>query len=302
MRLNKNIFIIITVLLWASPLLAQQDPVIGQYQFNQMMFNPAYAGAGEVASFDLQVRSQWLGLDGSPTTALLSGNSTLLNKYMAAGFTLVHDRVGINENTEFFGAYSYAINFSESVKLSFGLQAGIMAFNFNYNELNLDDPTDADFTEAPAGFVRPNFGTGVFLAADQFYLGASIPRMLTSTDRNGNEVYTQHIYLSGGYIFENFVSLKIKPYFLVRYVSPQARSLEFGTNFLLNRVVWVGVNTRNLSNIGMMFTVLFNNIRAGYSGEFLSDGLTSGNFNTHEIYVGIDLGLFNNTLKQIRLY
>ncbi len=297
----KNLFAFLMVL-FASVSYAQQDPVIGQYQFNQMIFNPAYAGAGEVASFDLQVRKQWLGLEGSPTTALLSGNSTLLNKYMAAGFTLVHDQVGINENTEFFAAYSYAINFSESVKLSFGLQAGITAFNFNYSKLNLDDQTDQDFTEAPSGFLKPNFGTGLFLAGSKYYLGVSIPRMLTTIDNNGNEVYTRHYYLSGGYIFENFVELKIKPYFLVRYVDPGTQSFEVGTNFLLSRVVWVGANTRNLKSVGMMFTVLFGNVRAGYSGEFLNDGLAPSIYTTHELYVGIDLGLFNNTLKQVRLY
>ncbi|XOV91289.1 MAG: type IX secretion system membrane protein PorP/SprF [Bacteroidota bacterium] len=281
---------------------AQQDPVIGQYQFNQMMFNPAYAGAGEVTSFDLQVRKQWLGLDGSPTTALLSGNSSLYNKYMAAGFTLVYDEVGINQNTDFFGAYSYAINFSETVKLSFGLQAGFTSFNYNYSKLNLDDVTDADFTEAPSGFVRPNFGTGFFLAGPKFYLGLSVPRMLDSSDKNGNEVYRKHYYVSGGFILEPFIDLKIKPYFLLRYINPESNSIEIGSNFLLSQVVWVGVNTRNLNTVGMMFTVLFSNIRAGYSGEFLSDGLAPSIYSTHEIYVGVDLAFFNNTLKQIRLY
>ena len=283
-------------------LLAQQDPVIGQYQFTQMMFNPAYAGAGEVTSFDLQIRKQWLGLDGSPTTGLLSGNTSLYNKYMAVGLTLVYDEVGINQNTDLFGAYSYAINFSETIKLSFGLQLGFTSFNFNYGQLNLDDPSDADFTNAPNGFLRPNFGTGIFLAAKKYYLGISVPRMLDVTDGNGNEVYRKHYYVSGGFILDPFVEMKIKPYFLLRYVNPEAKSLELGSNFLLSRVVWVGINTRNLKSIGMMFTVLFSNIRAGYSGEFLNDGLTSNVYNTHELYVGIDLSLFNNTLKQVRLY
>ncbi len=95
--MKKVLFILLIVS--ALPIYAQQDPLLSQYQFNQLPINPAYAGVNDVASFDLQYRSQWGGVEGAPTTILLSGNSSFFQNQVGLGFSLVHDQVGINTNT-----------------------------------------------------------------------------------------------------------------------------------------------------------------------------------------------------------
>jgi len=57
---------------------AQQDPQFTHYMFNQLYFNPAYAGIEKGARFTALHRSQWLGYEstfdagGAPSTQLIS--------------------------------------------------------------------------------------------------------------------------------------------------------------------------------------------------------------------------------------
>ena len=58
---------------------AQQLPQFTQYMFNTVSINPAYAGSRETLSIVGLHRSQWVGLEGGPTTQTLSLHSPLIN-------------------------------------------------------------------------------------------------------------------------------------------------------------------------------------------------------------------------------
>ena len=55
-----------------SSLLAQQDAQITHNMFNKFMYNPAIAGAYPELHATLLHRSQWVGIDGAPTTSNLN--------------------------------------------------------------------------------------------------------------------------------------------------------------------------------------------------------------------------------------
>jgi len=65
------------------PILAQQDPQYSQYQFNQMIINPAYAGTKDALSALIDIRKQWSGFDGSPSTQSFSIHGPLKKKELA---------------------------------------------------------------------------------------------------------------------------------------------------------------------------------------------------------------------------
>ena len=62
----KNILYI--VFLVVIGVQAQQDPQYTQYMYNMNVINPAYAGSSESVSIGAMYRSQWVGLEGSPST------------------------------------------------------------------------------------------------------------------------------------------------------------------------------------------------------------------------------------------
>ena len=62
---------------------AQQDAQFTQYMFNQLYYNPAFAGPSNGTTLTAIHRSQWFGYDGTvnqggaPSTQLISYNSNL---------------------------------------------------------------------------------------------------------------------------------------------------------------------------------------------------------------------------------
>ena len=301
--MKKTLYLLLVIL--AHPIYAQQDPLLSQYQFNQLPVNPAYAGVNDVASFDLQYRSQWGGVERAPTTVLLSGHSSFFQNQVGLGFSLVHDQVGINTNTDFNLTYAYELEVASDVTLSFGLQTGLMSLQYDFNELTLEDPTDEDFINADDGFTKFNVGTGLFLSGERFYLGLSIPRLLKVQEdigENTGERYNQHYYVTGGLIIDQLSSVVLKPYVVTRISEGASVSADVGVNALFADLIWGGIFTRNFETIGVnTFLNLNNGLRIGYTGELVSNDLSSG-FNTLEISVGIALELFSNQVVARRYY
>ncbi|WP_185154315.1 type IX secretion system membrane protein PorP/SprF [Fulvivirga sp. M361] len=302
----KKVILVIVLTSYAWFTNAQQDPLLSQYQFNQLPINPAYTGVNDMTSFDLHYRSQWGGVAGAPTTITFSGNSSLFENKVGLGLSLVHDETGVTKNTNFNLAYAYELDLSNDMTLSFGLQTGILSLRYNFGELTLDDPTDEDFTNADDGLTKLNFGTGLFISNEKYYLGVSVPRLLKATEGIGENIgerYNRHYYFTGGLIIDKSQSVKLKPFAVLRLAEDSPLSTDIGISVLLADVIWAGVFTRNFNVYGISaFLNLNNGFRLGYTGELTSNDSPASTFSTHEVSVGIDLELFANQAVARRYY
>lgn len=70
---------------------AQQDPGYTQYMYNPLTVNSAYAGSTETLEAVLIHRSQWVGIDGAPSTQSFTIHSPLSNDKIGLGFSAVND-------------------------------------------------------------------------------------------------------------------------------------------------------------------------------------------------------------------
>jgi len=57
--------------------MAQQEIMLSQYMFNQMVVNPGYAGSKNYISADALYRTQWVNFPGAPTTETFSIHSPI---------------------------------------------------------------------------------------------------------------------------------------------------------------------------------------------------------------------------------
>ena len=130
----KNLFITLFLLVasfWT--IRGQQDAQYTQYMYNTVAVNPAYAGSRGVLSIAALHRSQWVGLDGAPTTQTLNINSPISDR-VGLGLSIVNDEIGngTNQDTYFDAVFSYTVPTSEEGKLSFGLKAGSHFLNIDF--------------------------------------------------------------------------------------------------------------------------------------------------------------------------
>lgn len=273
---------------------AQIDPLYAQYLSNPLLINPAYSGLNNNLNIGVTYRKQWAGFDGSPTTYNVNGHTSLFDNRMGVGLIIVKDNVGVNSNTEVHGTYAYRLELDQHY-LSFGLQAGFISYKSANSDLNPFDPNDPAFQENQ-NYNKPSFGAGIILHSDRYFLGLSVPRMLkaqVTIEDLETELYSQHFYAMGGYVFYLNEHVRLKPSVLLKSVkgSPISTDVNFALN--LNERYTAGIYTRNLNAYGLMAQIKFaDSYRFGYAFEIPSGKSVGARFTTHELSFGLNMAMF----------
>ena len=274
---------------------AQQDPLYSQYLINPLLINPAYAGLNNNFNAMVGYRTQWAGFDGQPQTLNVSSHASFVDNKAGAGFVLIQDRLGSSATTEFNTSFSYKLILRDQT-FSFGMQAGVQNFRSDYSSLTLSDPNDLAFT-GNERVTRLNLGAGAILKRDKYLIGFSVPRLLPSTFSNGDqefELYNQHFYLFGAYIYYLNEHIRLKPTVLLRGVKGAPASVDLAFNLNINAIHTAGVFTRNLNTYGVLLqTLVAEKYRFGYVFELPTSKSVGAQFTTHEISLGVLLSVFS---------
>jgi type IX secretion system PorP/SprF family membrane protein len=193
------------LLLLVNSIYAQQEAQYSQYMYNTISVNPAYAGSRNVLSVLALHRSQWIGLEGAPTTSTFSINTPIPETNLGLGISAISDRIGPTEQTTVSGDISYTIRLSEKTNLSFGAKGTASFFSFDQYKVTPFQANDPKWKSLSSN-MAPNFGIGMYLHSDKYYLGLSIPNLMESNFYNDNEIainsQSRNYYFIGGYVFD----------------------------------------------------------------------------------------------------
>lgn len=292
--MKKFIILLYILFSYASISEAQQDPIYAQYINNPMVLNPAYTGINNLFNANISYRSQWSGLDGAPKTVSFTAHSSFLDNKVGGGIQFIRDVIGSNTNTEVNLTYSYKIEFGDNA-LSFGLQTGVLSLRQNNDELNVRDPDD--LFDGNNSISKFNFGAGVMLKGDDFFVGLSIPRLANNTGDFGDlesQVYQRHLYIAGGYLYNFGTGIALKPTALIRATADAPISIDYNVNLVFLEKYLFGVLSRNFQTYGFLAQLNINdNLRFGYLFEIPTGQSVGSSFNTHEVSLTLDLELFD---------
>ncbi|SHJ95997.1 type IX secretion system membrane protein, PorP/SprF family [Maribacter aquivivus] len=302
-RLIFTILLILTVVLCGY---AQQDAQYTQYMYNTISVNPAYAGSRGVLSIAALHRSQWVGLDGAPTTQTLNFH-TPVSDHVGLGLSVVNDEIGngTNQDTYIDAAFSYTVNTSEEGKLSFGLKAGGHLFNVDFTKLR-NYGAETNLPNIDNKF-SPNFGAGIYYHTDQFYAGLSVPNFLQtehfdSSDTNSSSLIAQermNFYLITGYVFDLKNNVKFKPAALIKAVKGAPLQVDLSANFLFNDKFSLGAAYRWDAALSALFGFQLNDqlmLGLAYDKETTDLGATRFNDGSFEIMLRYE---FLNKYKRV---
>lgn len=291
----KKLFAIV-ICCAAIPAIAQQDPLYSQYINNPFVLNPAYAGLTNNLNASISYRKQWAGFEGSPTTVNANGHLSLFNNKMGLGLMVVSDKIGTTSVTEAYSSYAYRIRVTSHKTLSFGLQAGLINYHTENDELNLQNPGDPLFSGEPSQ-SKPSMGAGVILTSQKFFFGLSVPRMLPTKMSTGgfkSTPYTQHFYAMGSYLFFINEHLRFRPSVLAKVVSGAPASIDLNAALIIHENYTAGLLTRDFSTYGFFLQALIkDSFRFGYAFEMPTNQSVGTNFPTHEITLGVWLNVLS---------
>lgn len=298
----KKILLIVPFFFFLATASAQQDPQYTQYMYNMSVVNPAYAtGTESILNLGTLYRTQWVGAVGAPKTLTFFGHMPV-SKKVELGLSLISDDIGDGAKKEnnFFADFAYVIELNKKHKLSLGLKAGFTSFQTNFNGFQFesgDASTDKAFAEN-INMFKPNLGIGAFYFTDSYYVGLSVPNLLSSKhieERNGINAFgseNPHGFFTGGYVFNLSQAFKLKPAFMSKFVKGAPATFDVTANVLYNNKFEFGVAYRLDDSVsGLVNINVTPDIRVGYAYDYTLSNLGQFNSGTHEIFLLFDLNL-----------
>lgn len=295
LHINRGLVILILILA-TNASFAQQDPMYTQYFFNTQTINPAYTGTWESMGFMALARQQWASWDGAPETYTFSFQSPLKNEKVALGFNVISDKLGFEKRFGVFADYSYMVRLGETAKLRMGLKGGFTNYSNNLVEYTLYPGVNDPFFQGEIdNKFRPNFGVGLFLDGQKYYLGVSSPKLLQNNFESNYNNYSvqaemRHYFISGGLVFDLGENIKFKPTFLTKAAWNAPVQVDLTANFLFREKLWLGGSYRTNDAIGLIAQWIFNNkLRIGYAYDYSITKLQNYHNGTHEIMISYEM-------------
>ena len=301
MKKSFVIVLVLTALGLSMPnLYGQQDAQYTQYMYNPLSVNPAYAGTRDVLSIIGLYRSQWVGLDGAPTTMNFGIHSPVGNK-VGLGLNVIRDEIFISNETNIDAVFSYTLDLSESSKLALGVKGGGQLLDINSDRLNNGPFQDDVEAEINIDKFSPQIGAGIYYYTDKFYLGLSIPNFLetehfdtSSVSSNSNSSATAKervsYYAMAGYVFDVTDNLKMKPAVLTKIVQGSPLQVDLSANFLIYDKLTLGVAYRwSAALSGLAGFQITDQIMLGFAYDWETTELAQYNDGSYEVFLRFDL-------------
>lgn len=317
--MKKRILITFMSTLFNLMVCAQQDAAFSMYFFNPMYVNPAYAGSRSDLSGTLVHRSQWVGFDGSPLSQSFNLHGKIPHSRIGLGLQLYNDQSGPMKNTGIQATYAYHIPFGSKTKLSLGLQGSINSLRVAWDEIHIQDQTDAAFMNSASSGMVPDASFGLYLYRPRFYAGASAthlfePKFNLTSDVPENNLarFYRHYYLTSGLVIPLNERIDFRPSIMAKYAKAAPVDIGLTTSFIFYQRFFVGIGGRTSKRIDIngfdneFVAILEFDItrymRIGYSFDAYLNRTGIYNKGTHEIMLGWDLDFTKTKMLSPRFF
>lgn len=268
----------------------QYSNTTSQYMFNGLVLNPAYAGAGNVTTINLNYRNQWTGLSGAPVSQVISTHSPWKRSPISIGGILSHDKIGVNSDFNLMGVASYKLDFRKS-QLNFGLGAGLGLTQSRWSDVVTEQEGDALF-QANQTALKPLFSLGVYYENRHWYMGYSAPTLLSYTYLNNDELrpffspaQMEHD-LTAGIARPIGRGVVFKPSFLLKVIPTASYQVDLNANFIFQERFWAGLSLRmDRSVIALLEYQINHQFRVGYAFDYGFNALARNTLGSHELMI-----------------
>jgi type IX secretion system PorP/SprF family membrane protein len=241
----KKFVIYLTALLFSGSVYSQQDYQITHYMFDNLSFNPGYAGMNKNICATMIGRQQWSGFAGSPTTALVNIHAPVSMLRGGLGLTYVSDQLGFEKNSVARLNYSYHLSLG-SGQLGIGLSAGIIQKSIDAQwKTPSGNPWSQDNSikgQSMSGTV-PDVNVGLFYKTRELYFGFSTTHLGGFNMEDLNIQNVHHYWITAGYDYELNADLKIRPSILIKS-DASSSIMDINVNALFKNMLWAGLTYR----------------------------------------------------------
>ena len=288
------LFSIITAF-YGSNLQAQVTTHSVFYNELQNLNNPAAVGTESGHNISISLRNQWLqsANNDSPQIQTLSTTHSITDR-IGLGASVVSDKIFIQRQTAFFADFSYSLPITDVSNIYLGLKGGGTLYNLDGTRFKTYNQGYDPYLQGISGKFQPNVGVGIYYKRPEFYLGASVPNLLSSdktriTEERVTTVSEKMVFYGlGGYYLPISGDFTVKPSFLF-YVSKDIQyQLSATTSILYKDIVEGGVSYKTSQTINgyILLNIPKFYLSVGYGFETtLQPNVTASVRNIHEFMI-----------------
>jgi len=295
----KKIFLpIIACCMWAffssQQAQAQQIHQLTHYAVNDLVYNPGVAGSNNLFISKFSYRKQWVGVEGSPSTAFLSIHGNLSQqKRIGLGAVIYTDRTGPTSRTgaQLTYAYHIPLDVVGDTYMGIGIAANLMQYSVNFDQLVLFTEGDPEIGSGTSGKFGADANLGVYVKNPNYFVGVSANQLFASKFDVGSAAAAiqnaRHFYLMGGYKFAASESFKIEPAILAKFVKANRPQAELMLRGIYDDQYWLGLSYRTEDALAIMLGVdLAQGFNVTYSYDITTSALNAVSGGSHEITIG----------------
>ncbi|WMX14025.1 type IX secretion system membrane protein PorP/SprF [Aureispira sp. CCB-E] len=300
----------------------QQMPLLSEYMHSPALINPAMVGWEDLTAITATYRHQWTGMKNNPITFALNFRHFDEKRNMAFGGGLTHDQTGPTSFTGLNIQYAYHLKFGSEKKkeekrhrLSIGLSLAANQYRLDGSKLQYNDANDPLIVGNSDFKILPDAGLGVFYYNDLYYVGFSVPQMISmnvkfdSDNALSNIQRIAHFYLNAGVKIElrspkdglSKRSLKEKskhlliPSIWFRYAPSSPINMNLHLRYVWHQMLGIGFGGSTDGTISFDVNVhVKKRFRIGYAFSLPVNGLTSQLGTNHEIMLTYVFGSNGN--------
>ncbi len=289
----KHLLVALISLLTISTF-AQREIVMSQYMYNRYSINPGFGGSHEVMSMFGSYRKQWMGFEGSPSTAFFSINTPLKKEKVALGAQIFNESYAIAANSGFNLSYTYRLELNSGAKIGLAMSAGYVNYKTNWSEVNVVDSQDASFAMTENSGA-PILGFGTALYNSKYFVGLSVPTFIYFdryvTGENSVDFNKIDYLITAGYLYEISNNVSILPSALLRINMDDETFVDVSATAIFLKSLLIGASYRTVGDVvGILGYQISPQLRFTYSLDYSLDKIATYNNGTHEVSLQFDFG------------
>jgi type IX secretion system PorP/SprF family membrane protein len=304
----KKICTFLFAILWLSTSWAQQAAQYSLYMLNPYGANPAAAGLDKTLVATGGFRTQWVGLNGSPTTQYINVSLPLPFLSSGVGIAVENETIGARRGLSAKASYNFIKKMGES-QLSFGASAGILQGALDGSKLRTPegdylqgviDHQDKFLNSVNVMGIVPTFDAGVFFKNNKVDFGISIANLTEPKLTLDKQVVTQ-LQLKRHYAayfatrFDLFAGFVAHPSVSLRSDGKQFQ-VDFSTIFRYDNNFFVGTSFRGYSQTSQDAFVVLGGFKLNpkltlaYGYDITLSALKTVNTGSHEVVFQYNIG------------
>ncbi len=277
----------------------QNDFFFNHYMFNPSYYNPAWVGTENQAFVAAHHRSQWAGYDatsdpeGAPVTQLLSLVVPVKSTFSGFGMSVSNDKTGPLNSVQARISISAKKEFSFG-DISVGLMPSMNAASIN-TRYRFVDQGDNFIPSGSESQVKPNLHAGVYYQSrKEYFVGASVENILQPTFDFGtqasNKIPLNYIII-GGTSLGLVRDLVLNPTIMIRS-DLNTYTYDVSAVAVYQERMWGGLAFRRAESLSLLLGYSFledNQLKAGYSFDYIVKDKEAKQPTSHEVFIRFDL-------------